>query len=64
MATNGSKKQPKRDTGEFTVVSKKRVAECLATFSQRIENRRQKESPYYSFPSDKTRIRVLEYNMG
>lgn len=44
----------------YTEVSKDRVKESLELFKKRVEGEHEKEAPRYSFPSDKTRIRVLE----
>lgn len=44
----------------FTEVPRDRVQKSLVQFKRRVEHERQEEAPLYSFPSDKTRIRVLE----
>lgn len=45
---------------KYTEVSRDRVKESLELFKKRVERERENEAPRYSFPSDKTRIRVLE----
>ena len=44
----------------FTEVSKGRVQKVLVQFKTRIEDDRKRGAPFYSVPSDKTRIRILE----
>ncbi len=45
---------------KVTSVPSKKVEECLGLFKERIELERIKEAQLFSFPSDKTRIRILE----
>lgn len=45
---------------KYTEVSRDRVKESLESFKKRVESEHEKEASRYSFPSDKTRIRVLE----
>jgi hypothetical protein len=45
---------------QYTEVSRDRVQESLELFKKRVEREHEREAPRYSFPSDKTRIRVLE----
>jgi hypothetical protein len=44
----------------ITEASREKVEQSLKQFKKRIESVRQEEAPRYSFPSEKTRIRLLE----
>ncbi len=60
MPEGTSKPSANHREAEFVEVSKEKVIESLMRFKQRVEKERQSEASRYSFPSDKTRIRVLE----
>jgi len=60
MSAISNKKIVKIGSIMFTEVPRDRVRRSLMQFKRRVEHERQKEAPLYSFPSDKTRIRILE----
>jgi hypothetical protein len=60
MPTGTSKPSANHKEATFAEVSKEKVIESILRFKQRVEKERASEASRYSFPSDKTRIRVLE----
>ncbi len=60
MPRSGSRRVARQGGTHITEVSEERVRASLASFRKRLESSREKEALYYSCPSDKTRVRVLE----